>query len=112
MKDTLFLFRPGFDEKGTKYFCPFSAQVNGFLTYYPMVRETLDVIELDYARPREPLATLLGPDHQAAPILVLGAAPVEVPHVKLHEAGGHWYVEKTLEILRYLAATRSVPGPH
>src|SRR3954454_8152989 len=112
MKDTLFLFRPGFDEKGTTYFCPFSAQVVSFLSYYPMIRETLDVIELDFAKPREPLATLLGPQHQAAPVLVLGDSRVDVPHVKLHEENGHWYVEKTIEILRYLAATRSVPGPH
>lgn len=112
MRDTLFVLRPGFDDKGVTYFCPYSAQVVGFLSYYPQVRETLDVIELDFAKPREPLATLVGPDHQSAPMLVLGGDKVDVPNVKIAEAGGHWYVEKTMEILRYLAATRSLPMPH
>ncbi|HUS28140.1 MAG TPA: DUF3088 family protein [Kofleriaceae bacterium] len=112
MKDTLFLLRPGFTDKGKTYFCPYSAQVVGFLAYYPQVRESLDVIELDFTKPREPLATMLGAEHQAAPMLVLGGPPVDVPDVKIKEERGHSYVEKTIEILRYLAATRSVPLPH
>jgi hypothetical protein len=112
MRDTLFVYRPRFDEKGITYFCPYSAQVIGYLTYFPAVRESLDIIELDFTKPREPLARMLDPDHQAAPILVLGGDRVDVPNVKFAEAGGHWYVEKTIEILRYLAATRSTPVPH
>lgn len=112
MRDTLFVLKPGFDDRGTRYFCPYSAQVIGFLTYYPEVRATLDVVELDFARPREPLASLLGDAHQAAPMLVLGGAPAQVPEVTIAEANGHAYVEKTIQILRYLAATRGVPLPH
>src|SRR5689334_18347548 len=112
MKDTLYVLRPGFTDHGTVFFCPFSAQVVGFLSYYPQVRDTLDVIELDFAKPREPLASVLGTDHQSAPMLVLGSAPTDVPDVKIREANGHSYVEKTIEILRYLASTRSLPLPH
>jgi hypothetical protein len=112
MKDTLYLLRPGFDDQGTTYFCPYSAQVVGFLAYYPQVRETLDVIEMGFAKPRQPLASVLGPDHQSAPMLVLGDKRVDVPRVTIHEANGHAYVEKTIEILRYLATTRGVPVPH
>ncbi|MDB4960138.1 MAG: hypothetical protein JWP01_137 [Myxococcales bacterium] len=112
MKDRLFVLKPGFADQETSYFCPFSAQVIGFLSYYPQVRDSLDVIELEFPRPRTPLTTLLGEDHQAAPMLVLGGPPVVVPGVTIREANGHSYVEKTLQILRYLAATRSVPMPH
>lgn len=112
MKDQLFVLRPGFDDKGVRYFCPYAAQVIGFLAYYPQVRDTLDVIELDYPKPRAPLAGLLGEDHQAAPMLVLGDAPVETEGVTIAEANGHKYVEKTLQILRYLASSRGVPLPH
>lgn len=111
MRDTLFLLRPAFEDKGTTYFCPYSAQVIGFLTYYPQVRGSLDVVELDWKKPREPLTSLLGPDHQSAPILVLGDR-VDVPDVNIKEANGRAFVEKTIEILRYLAATRRVPQPH
>jgi hypothetical protein len=112
MKDTLFVFRPGFEDDGTTYFCPFSAQVIGFLTYYPQVRESLHVVELPFAKPRKPLVDLVGEAHQAAPMLVLGGQPVVVPKVTIGEANGHRFIEKTIEILRYLSATRSVPGPH
>lgn len=112
MKDTLFVLTPGFADKGSTYFCPFSAQVIGFLAYYPQIRDSVDVVELGFEKPRRPLADLLGEAHQGAPMLVLGGDPVPVPDVTIAEANGHQYVEKTKEILRYLAATRSVPLPH
>src|SRR5689334_16939608 len=112
MKDTLFVLRPGFTDKGTTWFCPYSAQVVGFLTYYPQVRDSIELVELGFDKPRHPLVDLVGDQHQAAPILVLGGDPVKVPNVTVGEANGHRFVEKTIEILRYLAATRSVPGPH
>ena len=45
-------------------------------------------------------------------MLVLGDARTQVPDVRIAEANGHVYVEKTIEILRYLAATRGVARPH
>ena len=112
MKDTLFVYRPGFHDRGGTWFCHYSAQVIGFLTYFPEVEETLDVVELGFSKPREALVDLLGEEHQAAPMLVLGGDPVQVPGVTVGEANGTRFVEKTIEILRYLAATRGVPGPH
>lgn len=112
MKDTLFVLTPDFMEKGSTYFCPFSAQVIGFLAYYPQIRTTVDVVELGFEKPRKPLSDLLGEDHQAAPMLVLGGEAVPVPDVTIAEANGHKYIENTIQILRYLAATRSVPRPH
>jgi hypothetical protein len=112
MKDTLFVLAPDFSDKGSMFFCPFSAQVIGFLAYYPQIRDTIDVVEIGFEKPRQPLADRLGEAHQAAPMLVLGGEPVPVPGVTIAEAHGHKYVEKTIQILRYLAATRSVPLPH
>lgn len=112
MKDKLFVYRPGFTDKGVTYFCPYSAQVMGFLGYYPQIKDTVELVELDFARPRQPLVDLLGEDHQSAPMLVLAGEPVRVPDVKIGETNSHKFVEKTIEILRYLAATRSVPAPH
>jgi hypothetical protein len=116
VRDRLFVLGPGFADarKGAgAFFCPYSAQVIGFLAYYPEVRDTLELVELGFEKPREPLASLLGEAHQAAPLLVLGderdAAPAGVP---IQTANGHRFVERTLDILRYLAATRGLPAPH
>jgi len=112
MKDTLFLLAPDFDERGTRYFCPYSAQVMGFLAYYPQVRESLDIVELPFEKPRRPLSDILGEEHQAPPMLVLAGEPAAVPRVTVGHANGRHFVAKTIEILRYLATTRGVPAPH
>jgi hypothetical protein len=113
VRDTLFVLRPGFSDRGGVWFCPFCAQVIGFLDYYPEVRETVDVVEVEFPRPRQPMVDLVGEDHQGAPLLVLGdGSPRSVPGVTIGESNGHAFVEKTLHILRYLAHTRGVPGPH
>lgn len=113
-RDVLFVLTPGFSDRGETWFCPYSAQVIGFLSYYPEVRATLDVRELDFPRPRRPMVELVGEEHQAAPLLVLaaGAEPEPVSGVTIERAQGRAFVEKTVEILRYLAATRGVPAPH
>lgn len=113
-RDRLFVYKPGFVDGGKPWFCPYSAEVIGFLAYYPEVRDTLVIDELDFARPRRALVELLGEDLQSAPMLVLHeGAPAHGPEgVHVAERNGHRYVAKTIEILRYLAATRGVPGPH
>lgn len=114
MRDKLFLLKPGFDDGGEPRFCPYSAQVIGMLTYYPQLRETLDVVELPFRKPRHPVVDLLDDEHQSLPMLVLGDVRpiVEVPEVTIGEIRGQKFVEKTIEILRYLAVSRGVPGPH
>src|SRR5512144_880082 len=106
MFDKLFMLRPGFDDRGTPYFCPYCAQVVGFLTYFPQVRDTLEVIELEFPRPRPRLVELVGEANQAMPLLVLAGQPAAVPDVTIDEANGHWFVKNAISILRYLAATR------
>lgn len=112
MKDSLFLLRPGFVDRGASYFCPYCAQVTGFLTYFPQVRDTLEVTELDFPRPRQRLIDLVGEANQGMPLLVLGGEPVAVPDVTIGEANGHRFVKDAISIVRYLAATRGVPLPH
>jgi hypothetical protein len=113
MRDTLYVLRPGFSDKGERWFCPYSAQVIGMLTYYPQLRDTLDVIELDFMKPRYPVATMLGEDKQSLPVLILGdESRGSTRHVNIERAGGNRYVTKTIEIMRYLAQTRGLPEPH
>lgn len=112
-RDTLFMLEPGFEDQGRVSFCPFAAQVEGFLSYYPQVRGTVDIVPLGWAKPRQPLVDLLGPANQATPILILGPDAAPAPDkVTIATHGEHRFIAKTIEILRYLAHTRGVPGPH
>ena len=111
--DRLFVYRREFEDEGTRWFCPYSAQVTGYLAYFPAVRGTLELVELDFQRPRRALAALVGEENQAAPCLVLGAASKgAVAGVTIEEHHGQRFVTRTIEILRYLAATRGTPPPH
>ena len=55
----MLIFRRYFDDRGETWFCPYSAQVMGMLTYYPQLRETVDVVELPFRKPRHPVVDLL-----------------------------------------------------
>jgi DUF3088 family protein len=112
MKDTLFVLRPGFTDRGASYFCPYCAQVIGFLTYYPQVRDTIELVEVEFPRPRKQVIDLVGEANQGLPLLVLAGEPVAVPNVTIDEANGHRFVKDAISIVRYLAATRGVPLPH
>ncbi|HEX8109123.1 MAG TPA: DUF3088 family protein [Kofleriaceae bacterium] len=112
MQDQLFVLEPGFDDHGTSYFCPHCAQVVGFLTYFPQVRDTLEISAVDFPRPRQRIIELVGEANQAMPLLVLAGVPAAVPGVTVDEANGRRFVKNAISIMRYLAVTRGVPVPH
>jgi hypothetical protein len=43
MKDRLYLLNPSFIDQGKVYFCPGCAQVQGMLSFYPALREKIDL---------------------------------------------------------------------
>lgn len=114
MRDTLFLFKPGFIDKGTRWFCPYSAQVVGFLTYFEDVRSTLDVLEIDFPKPRRKVVEMVGEEFQSLPQLILAkSSPVPKEFEKdVVTAKNHRIITDTKVILRYLATTRNLPLPH
>lgn len=71
----LFLLKPDFQDgsraDGKKYFCPECSPIEGLLSYYPRLRDELEVHYLDYNRPRKVLVDLLGAENQGCPVLVL-----------------------------------------
>ena len=71
----LFLLKPNFRDfnrvDGKLYFCPDCAIIEGLLSYYPRLRNELEVHYLDFARPRKVLVDLLGDANQSCPVLVL-----------------------------------------
>lgn len=114
MRDTVFLFKPGFTDKGKHWFCPYSAQVVGFLNYFPATRSTLDIREIDFAKPRKEVVELIGEEFQSLPVLILGPGS-SVPAALRDEvamAKGYRVISDTKTILRYLAITRELPEPH
>ena len=105
-KDVLFLLPPGFPDakQGTgDFFCPDCVTVNGLLAYHPHLRDRIDVKVAPFARPRQEVIALLGPDHQGCPVLVLPEeAPPESAPVR-RSITGRQFVAGAVEIGAHLS---------
>ena len=114
VRDQLFLLRPDWSAEGRPWFCPACATVEGFLGYYPTVRDQIEVVYVPYERPRQTIVALLGEANQNAPTLVL-AAPFTHPDLRdgdLQSANGRCFATDAGPVTRYLAARYGVSPPH
>ena len=112
--DRLFLLRPDWIDQDRPWFCMACAAMEGFLGYYPAVREQLDIAYLPYERPRHPVVELLGEAHQNLPTLILAAAfaHLDLREDDLQQAKDLWFATNEGPITRYLAARYGVSPPH
>ncbi|HDR9469556.1 hypothetical protein UA18_04097 [Burkholderia multivorans] len=110
MKDTLFILRPGFfkDSDGP-FYCGDSVAVEGLLSFYPQLRDAVDVEYVDAPRPRQPIVALIGADHQSAPVLVLGRDRMPVDGtIATREHNGRRFIDSPTDIRRYLSSQYGV----
>ena len=74
-RDTLFLLPPGFadDASGNlrREYCPECAEIWGVLSYYPAIKQSVEMIYQPIAKPRADLTQRLGDKNQNCPTLVL-----------------------------------------
>lgn len=111
-KDTLYLLQPSFEKDDAQRFCPDCAIMEGYLATYPTLRETLEIVYVDYARPRAALVERLGEDHQNAPTLILAeAAPDAGPHGEILSSNGLSFLTDARPITRYLAVKHGLAAP-
>ncbi len=111
MKDQLFIMQPGFfnGDLGPLY-CGDSAPVEGVLSFFPELRDKVNVHYIAFQRPRAPLVDLLGEENQSIPVLVL-AADSKIADATLEplEAKGHRYFSDQSLIRRYLSSQYQLP---
>lgn len=108
MKDQLFMLKPGFfdGDKGP-FYCRDSVAIEGMLSMFPQLRDAIDIVYVDYARPRLPIIALIGADNQSAPALVV-ATQVIAPEFTFKTAMGQRFLDDQAVILRYLSARYGV----
>lgn len=110
MKDKLFILRPGFfKEAEGPFYCGDSVSVEGLLSFYPQLREAIDVEYIDAPRPRKAVVELIGADNQSAPVIVLaeGQTP-KAAGVAVQEHNGTRFINAPDDIRRYLSSQYGV----
>ena len=112
MKDRLYLLKPDFMDQGKAYFCPGCAQVEGMLSFYPVLREKIDIRYIEFPRPCASLVAVIGEENQGCPKLVHGGEYPIPPGVTVGEAEGSRFISVPIEICRYFAAAYGVGEPH
>ncbi len=111
-KHTLYLLPMGFDKEGQQRFCPDCAMMEGYLARYPQLLDALDIVRVDYARPRAALVERLGEAHQNAPTLILAQAMSDAgPHGEILSANGLSFLTDARPITRWLAAEYDLAAP-
>jgi hypothetical protein len=113
--DKLLLLKPGFmDRDQGPYYCPACATLEGLLGFYPQLRDALDVIYLDFPRPRAAVIAEIGEENQGLPALVLHAsAPADaLRDLDVKEWNGRRFLKNPTDIGRYLARTQGIGEPH
>jgi hypothetical protein len=111
MKDRLYLMKPGFFNQGRgPFYCGDSVGVEGLLSFFPPLRDLIDVHYLGFERPRTPLVSLLGESHQSLPALVLAPGRhLEDTTLEPLTAGDHRFFCDDKAIRRYLSSQYALP---
>ena len=110
--ERLFLLAAGFKkEDGNAYYCPSCATVEGFLSFFPQLRDLIRVEYLPFPRPRHSVIELIGSDNQSLPVLVLDEGS-EIPDPAFHAktANGRYFIDSEAQIRQYLTARFGLPA--
>lgn len=111
-QDRIYLLKPGFKMEGRgPYFCAACATVEGMLSFYPDLRDKVDVRYIGYERPRPDIVAEIGEENQSTPVLVLGEGSTVPDGLHPQEANGNRFLNDEYEILHYLAARFAVAQP-
>jgi hypothetical protein len=113
MKDKLFLLKPDFMDQGKgPYFCPGCAFVEGMLSFYPELRDKIEIYYIEFKRPRPLLVSEIGEENQSCPKLILGNSNHTPNEITINEANGHCFISGESEICHYLGRVYGYGEPH
>jgi hypothetical protein len=91
-------------------YCSDSLPVEGMLSFFPQLRELLDVRYVEFARPRAALVETLGAEHQSLPVLVLASGrQLKSGAPKPRAANGRHFFADDPSIRQYLSSQYGLP---
>lgn len=110
-RDTLFLLPPGFSDNSRREFCPECAEIWGVLSYFPAIRESVEIVYQTIAKPRPELTALLGDKNQNCPTMLLADGSPDFEDCGIMHKSGHRFINNARDIAKYWAARYGTPYP-
>ena len=110
-RDLLFLLAPGFEDNSRREYCPECAEMWGVLSYFPAIKEALEIRYEPLAHPRAGLVELLGEGEWNCPTLVLSESADAGPEADVKTANGHRILDNARDIGKYFAHRYGTPFP-
>lgn len=83
---------------GSLFLCPDCTLLEGVLATNPELRDSVDVVYVDFEKPRKQLAELIGEENQSLPVLVF--------------ADGQKFINDVDDILNEFSVTNGCPKKH
>ena len=110
-RDILFLLTPGFEDNDRREYCPECAEIWGVLSYFPAIKEALEIRYEPLAHPRPGLVEMLGEGAWNSPTLVLAQASDAGPRAEVKMTNGRRYLDSARDIGKYFARRYGTPFP-
>ena len=110
-RDILFLLAPGFEDNDRREYCPECAEMWGVLSYFPAIKEALEIRYEPIAHPRPGLVEMLGAGDWNCPTLVLADDADAAPQEWIKSANGRRFIDNARDIGRYFAQRYGTPVP-
>ncbi len=112
-KPVLLMLNPWFDDGDIgPFYCPACGTVEGFLAYNPAIRKQLEIIFVDFKRPRPKIIKYLGEENQGSPVLVLDDSDQVPDGAKKSLSTGKTFVDDPTLICNYLGSRFKGVRPH
>lgn len=110
-RDILFLLPPGFFANERREYCPECAEMWGLLSYFPAIKESLNIHYQPIEKPRADIAAVLGEKNQNCPTLVLHADSPHFDDCGIMRKNGHYFINNARDIGIYYAHRFGTPFP-
>jgi len=110
-RDTLFLLAPGFHGDNRREYCPECAEIWGLLSYYPALKESVEINYQAISRPRTDLVRLLGDANQNCPTLILNPASPNYSGCGIKTIDETHFIDNARDMGLYYAQRFGLPSP-
>jgi len=112
-KPMLFMLNSWFEDGDAgPFYCPDCGIVEGFLAYNPDIREQLEIISVDFKRPRPKIIEYLGEENQGSPVLILDDSNQLPEGAKKSFSTGKAFIDEPLLMCNYLVERFKGVKPH